>query len=203
MQPVMAIVEGRRNADLIEACKRLGYLSPSMSICDPTYGLGRFWTDWNPPALIASDLLPERSPGGKSIDFTCMPYGDESFDAVVFDPPYKLNGTGGSHPSDAAYGVADTMSATDRHHLIYAGISECARVLKPEGFLLVKCQDQVSGGKVRWQTREFSEQMEDSGCALIDMLHLPSYRPQPVGRRQIHARRNYSTLLVGRKIAQR
>lgn len=72
-------------------------------------------------------------------------------------------------------------------------------VLKPGGMLLVKCQDQVCSGKVRWQTIEFAGHAVELGSRLVDQLHLPSYRPQPAGRRQIHARRNYSTLLVLRK----
>jgi len=199
MDPVMAILNGKTNADLMVACKQLGYLADGWVVCDPTYGLGRFWGKWKPSGLVGSDLMIDRSPCGRSIDFTDMPYPDEAFDAVVFDPPYKLNGTGGSHPSDESYGVNDRLGIESRHCLIYAGISESTRVLKPKGYLLVKCQDQVSSGSVQWQTRLFSDRMESEGCSLIDMLHLPSYRPQPLGRRQLHARRNYSTLLVGQK----
>ena len=197
--PVLAIATAKNNAELMVQCRQLGYLADGWSILDPTYGLGRFWSQWLPNGLLGTDLNPAKSMTGESVDFTAMSWPDASFDAVVFDPPYKLNGTGGSHPSDAGYGVADSTSWQDRHDLIRRGITECVRVLRPRGWLLVKCQDQVCSGHVRWQTVEFAEHARTVGCDLVDMLHLRSYRAQPEGRRQVHARRNYSTLLVLRR----
>lgn len=201
---VMAISTARNNGELIEECVKLGYLTDDMVTLDPTYGLGRFWTRWRPAALEASDLDPDKSPIGRSIDFTNLPWSDNEFDAVVFDPPYKLNGTStgtGGASCDADYGVSQYQSWQDRMRLCIDGITECHRVLKPGGHLLVKCQDQVCSGHVRWQTIEFAGHAVELGSRLVDQLHLPSYRPQPAGRRQIHARRNYSTLLVLQKDA--
>lgn len=188
------------NADLIADCAALGYLTLDGRTLDPTYGRGRFWTKWRPDHLVACDIDPALSPIGRSVDFTHLPFADGTFRAVTFDPPYKLNGTGGSHPSDAAYGVATRgISWQERHRLIAAGIDECVRVLEPNGVLLIKCQDQVCSGWVRWQHRDFAEHAEQAGCKWIDMLQLAGHHPQPPGRRQVHARRNYSTLLVLRK----
>lgn len=99
---------------------------------------------------------------------------------------------------DERYGVDAYASREDRHDLIRAGMKECTRVLAPGGSLLVKCQDQVNGGRVRWQTIEFANYGVELGLELVDMLHMLGGRPQPPGRRQEHARRNYSTLLVFR-----
>jgi hypothetical protein len=200
--PVMAIGAWRNNAELIADCVRLGYVAGR--VLDPTYGLGRFWTVYRPDDLVATDLDQAKSPTGAPVDFTLMPWSDEWFDTVVFDPPYKLNGTStgrGGATCDADYGVTEYGSVDARHDMIRRGIAECVRVLRVGGHLLVKCQDQVNGGKVRWQTREFADHAEQLGCRLVDALHLPSYRPQPPGRRQQHARRNYSTLLVLRRVA--
>jgi len=198
---------------------------------DPTYGsAGGFWRRWRPDHLVACDADPAKSPIGYPVDFTELHWPDRCFDAVVLDPPYKLNGTGGSHASDARYGVATSgTSWKSRHALINAGIAECARVLAPGGTLLVKCMDQVCGGAVRFQTREFADTAERAGCTLVDQLHLPGWRPQPEWQKcrrcwgtghervrvhptctscagagwfrphQEHAHRNYSTLLVCRK----
>ena len=57
----------------------------------------------------------------------------------------------------------------------------------------------MRAARLHWQTIEFAGHAVELGSRLVDQLHLPSYRPQPAGRRQIHARRNYSTLLVLRK----
>lgn len=185
----------RDNADVIAAAAQLNYLPGR--VLDVTYGKGRFWRKWRPEDLTACDLDPERSPYGSSVDFTDLPFDDDSFDTVVMDPPYKLNGTASEVTTmDADYGTTEAASWQDRMALIEAGIRECARV--SSGWLLVKCQDQVCSGKVRWQTRTFADVAEACGFRLVDQLHLPSYRPQPAGRRQIHSRRNYSTLLVCR-----
>lgn len=190
----------KNNAQLIrDGVVPLGYLSTKMKVLDPTYGLGRFWSLWRPKDLTACDIDPSKSPIGHAVDFTCMPFDDATFDAVVFDPPYKLNGTGGSVASDGAYGVADRATWHERHSLIKAGIGECQRVCAPGGYVLVKCMDQVCSGQVRWQTDEFSSHAQTLGMRKVDRFDLLSSRPQPPGRRQVHARRNYSTLLVFQK----
>ncbi len=193
--PVLAAGDWSTNADLIADVHRLGYLNDDDVVLDPTYGLGRFWQRWRPPFLMACDLNIDRSPMVQSVDFTDLPFDDREFDAVVFDPPYKLNGTP-SGKMDEDYGVDEVTRWQDRHTLIRRGIAEAFRVLKPGGHLLVKCQDQVCSGAVRWQTREFADYAESLGLRLVDRFDIESYRPQPDGRRQVHARRNTSTLLV-------
>ena len=196
---VLAISDATTNAELVEQCARLGYLRADDLTLDATYGLGRFWTLWQPGRLIACDLDPTRARTAVA-DFTRLPFPDGTFDAVVFDPPYKLNGAShgrGPASCDADYGVGGpAVRWQDRMQLCRDGIAEGSRVLRPGGTLLVKCQDQVVSGAVRWQTHDFAAHAAAHGCRLVDQLHLRSYRPQPAGRRQVHARRNYSTLLI-------
>jgi hypothetical protein len=201
----MAMTDARTNAELIVQCRDLGYLHADWSTLDPTYGYGKFWTLWRPHSLTGSDINPAKSPIGWPIDFTKLELSRlistmAPYDAVVFDPPYKLNGTStgkGPAASDESYGVAGAQVRwQDRHQLIRDGITSCVRVLRPGGMLLVKCQDQVCSGQKRWQTREFADHAESLGCRLVDMLHLPGGRKQPPGRRQLHALQNFSTMLV-------
>lgn len=192
--PVMAIHAWRSNAELIADCARLGYLREEWLTLEPTYGNGTFWKLWRPTRLIGCDIDPAKSPDGRSIDFTKLPWPDRYFDAVVFDPPYKLNGTP-THEVDARYGVDVVDTRDGRMKLIFDGVRECARVLG-DGYLLVKCQDQVNGGKVRWQTLKIPAVAQECGLGLVDRLDILKYRAQPNGVRQVHARRNSSTLLV-------
>jgi hypothetical protein len=202
MTDVMAIGSWRNNAEMIADMPKLGYLNERWITLDPTYGRGKFWTKWRPTNLTTSDLDPA-SPAEHHWDFTDTGQPSDAYDAVVFDPPYKLNGTStgkGSSAMDAGYGVAgDYMPWQAKHDLIRDGISECVRVLRPRHLLLLKCMDQVCSGDVRWQTDEFTRHTESLGCAKVDEFHIPSHRAQPAGRRQVHARRNYSTLLIFRK----
>lgn len=195
---VRAFGERTTNAQLMLDCHRLGYIREEDAVLDPTYGLGRFWKDWKPPYLIGTDIDEKRTmPGLTPMDFTRLRCGDQAFDVVVFDPPYKLNGTpnkGGPANSDDDYGVGESANWKARMSLCRRGLRECARVANR--MLLVKCQDQVCSGKIRWQTFEFTRVAEACGFELIDMLMVQGWRPQPAGRTQRHAARDYSTLLV-------
>jgi hypothetical protein len=53
---------------------------------------------------------------------------------------------------------------------------------------------------MRFQTIEMASHAATVGLRLVDRFDLLGHiRPQPPGRRQVHARSNYSTLLVFRK----
>lgn len=199
---VMAATQWPTNGHMIADVARLGYLRAEWLTLDPTYGLGRWWTVWRPDKLEISDLHTV----DPFVDFRDLPCPDGTYEAVAFDPPYKLNGTP-TATVDGQYGVDKVASRSDRTQLILDGIKECSRVLAPNGTLLVKCQDQVNGGKVRWQSIEFASYAMSLGLVLVDQLvYLNTPRPQPPRSRldgvesvQQHARRNYSTLLIFEK----
>lgn len=175
---VRAFGTRRTNADLVADLATLQYLRPEWTTLDPTYGEGRWWTLWRPDHLITSDL---HVPGATwAWDFTALPCRDRGVDAVVFDPPYKLNGTpsgGGPAASDAAYGVGRKATAAQRLALMDAGLAECARVAVHR--LVVKCQDQVNSGHKVWQTHRMCAVAYAHGWVLDDMLHVQGYREQP------------------------
>ena len=79
---------------------------------------------------------------------------------------------------------------------MFGGIRECARVTGR--LLLVKCMIQVASGRKWFQPRlcaEFAER--ECGLVQIDEFHmLTGGREQPAGRRQLHSRGNFSTLVV-------
>lgn len=198
---VLVMGDRRTNAEAIRDCFALGYLRADDLILDATYGLGRFWTLVPDVPIIAADLYVRgEARTGAPIhpwDFTDTGQHDRTYDAVVFDPPYKLNGTStgkGAASCDESYGVHMPATWRERHDLIRSGITECARISRRT--LLIKCQDQVCSGRKRWQTREFADHAEAQGFRLADQLHVSGFRPQPPGRRQVHAQQDYSTLLV-------
>ena len=181
------------NGHLIRDVADLGYVGDY--VLDVTYGLGNFWTQWMPLVLLGVDANPEKSMTGESVDFTSLPFGDGEWDTVVFDPPYKLNGT--PDPDvDERYGVEVPTRWQDRMSLMLAGLAECCRVASST--VLAKCQDQVCSGKVRWQTLEFEAEARISGFRQVDRFDLlGTTRPQPMdGRRQRRAHGRPSTLLV-------
>lgn len=195
---VVACAEWPNNGHLIADLARLGYLRAEERVLDVTYGYGVWWSEWRPPRLTAHDADPEKAPDGP-LDFRSLPYPRGMFDVVAFDPPYKLNGTPDPTPggTDERFGVDEAATVAERMALIFDGLTEAARVAKRRGLLLVKCQDQVVSGAVRWQTDEITAHADDLGFDKVDRFDLlGGGRPQPSGRRQVHAHGRPSTLLV-------
>lgn len=175
------------NGHMLADVARLGYFDGS--VLDATYGEGTFWNEWRPEALTTNDLY---KPADFAYDYTALPWAAESFDAVVFDPPYKLTGTPRSGQKDERYGTEKPMKMAERRADIVVGALCCFRVARER--LLVKCQDQVACGQMQWQTRWVTDAIEAAGGRLADRFDY-LYAPQPQ-RSQVHARSNYSTLLV-------
>lgn len=192
----------KNNAQAIADCVTMGYLAHDSLVADVTYGEGGFWKLWKPSELtfFATDLDEAKSPDGASVDFRDLPYVTGHMDVVVFDPPYKLNGTStAGSPSDERYGVDQKASVLERHGLMLDGLTECLRVTKPGGLVFAKCQDQVCAGRMQWQSHMMALHGGMQGADLHDSLMVMSYRPQPEGRTQKHIRRDYSTLLIFKK----
>jgi SAM-dependent methyltransferase len=76
------------------------------------------------PIVIAPDIVG---------DFTALPFADESFSLVVFDPPHvQRNEALGA--VTRRYGVLNG----DWRQMLREGFAECLRVLKPNGVLVFK-----------------------------------------------------------------
>jgi hypothetical protein len=146
-------------------------------------------------APIAPDLSQNAKPLRRALS-GCTSWPSASFDAVVFDPPYKLAGTPASPGMDSAYGTTEYRTRGEMISALVGGIAEGSRLTRR--WLLVKAQDQVSSGQVRWLTQVVTDTARALELRQVDSFHLRGGRPQPEGRRQVHSRRNYSTLLVFR-----
>jgi hypothetical protein len=198
------------NAHLIGTVHALGYLTDDQVIVDPTYGRGNWWKQWRPPNLIAHDLRLD------GVDFRQLPEATGSVDAVAFDPPYIAQG--GRDTSTLAKGTHDDFDRRrpdflDRYGLdtvpttpegitamAAAGITEFRRVLRPNGVLLIKAMNYVTGGRYRTQAYDILSAAILRGFRLVDeLIHLRRPGPQPRHARQLTARRNYSLLFVLRR----
>lgn len=192
---VLAAHNWHTNAELIADVARLGYLKKSDVTLDPTYGRGNWWTKWRPDQLVEHDV------GLDGVLFTDLPEDDDTFDAVAFDPPYVSTGgrdTTGMPEFFDRYGMTNApRTPAGVQELINKGLDEIARVVKPKGKVLVKCANYISSGKLWTGTYYTQQHAFGLGWKLVDLFeHIGSPRPQPSGRRQVHARRNLSTLLV-------
>ena len=212
---VYAATAWETNAQMIADVARLGYLKDTDRILDPTYGRGGWWRVWKPgPGAVVGRTptsiwflavgLGAFPPAREAWDFRHMGYRDEQFDAVTFDPPYVATGgreTSGIKGMNDAYGMTEAPATPQGvQDDINAGLAECYRVVKKGGIVLVKCQDYVSSGKLFPGTHHTLTHAYALGFQLVDRFeHLSGPRPQPERDRQVHARRNLSTLLILRR----
>lgn len=172
MMDVLAAYAWTTNAAMIADVARLGYLDGQ--VLDATYGDGNFWTDWKPETLITNDL---HKPADLKEDYRAFSFDDSTVDAVVFDPPYRLSGRRDQGQFDQAYGLCEYRGNDEITADLCAGAVECFRVARK--FLLIKCMDQVNGGRVRWQTDFLTEAIVRKGGRKVDRFDfLKPPRPQ-------------------------
>lgn len=118
---------------------------PAMNklILDACCGSRMFWFDKTNPQVLFADIRTETHTlcDGRQlniapdieIDFTQMPFEDNTFQIVVMDPPH-MKKLGKNTWMAQKYGVLLPSWETD----IRAGTNECMRVLKPGGTFIFK-----------------------------------------------------------------
>lgn len=116
-------------------------------ILDPCCGSKMFWFDRNNPDVIFSDnrTLDTTLCDGRTlviepdmiIDFRDMPFDNDTFNLVVFDPPHLIH-AGKNSWLAKKYGVLPP----DWKSYIKAGFDECMRVLKPGHVLIMKWNEE-------------------------------------------------------------
>ena len=193
---VLAAKAWETNADLIAEVATLYYSGGPL--LDTTYGLGGWWSKWQPEELVAHDIDPTK---GDGVSYHNLPHDDGSFSTIAFDPPYVARSSNEGTLSEdyhERYGRKAGTSPAGIQEDIDSGLSECARVLARKGFLWVKCQDYITSGKLVPGTHNTIVTALECNLKCVDRFeHIATNpRPQPPGRRQVHARRNLSTLLV-------
>lgn len=210
------------NAELFAQILALHVPAGSL-VADVTYGLGAFWK--KVPAdtyrVLASDIALKpglRAPPGFTltgdIDCRALPHTAASLDALVLDPPYmegfyreraeQLAGSGTHTSFQHAYssGTATTIEGARWHEAVVAmyakSCQEAMRVLRPGGVLIVKCQDEVSGGKQHLSHVEIITGCESLRFYCTDLFVLTRTNRPGVSRVEtpVHARKNHSYFLV-------
>lgn len=185
------------------------YVEDGAKVADVTYGKGVFWrnVDTSKYDFHPSDLKT-------GVDARDLPYDDNSFDAVVLDPPYmeglfrkstsELAGSG-SHASFREYysNSSETKDKEIKYHDkvldLYLSITrEVVRVLKDKGRFIVKCQDEVSANRQKLTHVELLYAFEFFGFYCEDVFVVCRNNKPMVSRikKQQHARKSHSYFLV-------
>jgi hypothetical protein len=215
------------NAELFAQVLAL-HVPPGSLVADVTYGLGAFWKKVTPGTyrVLASDIALKpglAAPPGftlqDGVDCRALPHAPASLDALVLDPPYMegmyrrevdhMAGSGSHAAFRRAYSAATaTASVADAPRWHDAGVDlyaragrEAARVLRPGGAFIVKCQDEVSANTQRLTHVELITGYESLGFYCKDLFVLVRANSPAVSRlkTQVHARKNHSYFLVFEK----
>lgn len=118
-------------------------------VLDACCGSRMFYFDRENPDVIFSDNREVETTlcDGRSLlikpdvqmDFRSMPYSDNTFKVVVFDPPHLIHAGTGSWLA-SKYGILPR----DWSEYLKQGFDECMRVLEPDGLLIFKWnEDQI------------------------------------------------------------
>lgn len=119
-------------------------------ILDVTCGSRSIWFNKNHPAAVYCDIRKAEYKGiwkntsaesertcvidpDIQCDFTDLPFQDDSFSLVIFDPPHLIQ-IGENAWMAKKYG----RLMPDWEGMIHDGFTECMRVLKPDGVLIFK-----------------------------------------------------------------
>ncbi len=116
-------------------------------VLDATCGGRMMWFDKQNPRALYVDrrtVDPIRVGNGRNsrdfsvapdivADFTNLPFPDESFYLVVFDPPHLIRAG-----DDSYMAVKYGKLGGDWREVLKAGFAECMRVLRPGGTLIFK-----------------------------------------------------------------
>jgi len=180
------------------------YVAEGSTVADVTYGKGVFWRKVPEGAynLLATDLKSR-------VDATALHYEPETIDCVVFDPPY-MHTPGGSahkgHQNYEDYYRNNAINSTKKYHeavldLYFRAAKEAHRVLRKEGFYIVKCGDEVCANQQRLTHVELINELATYGFVVEDLFVLVRNNRPGVSRvlQQAHARKNHSFFIVFRK----
>jgi hypothetical protein len=195
------------NAEIFPEILQL-HVPEGARIADVTFGGGVFWRNVD---LSRYELLPSDIANG--IDCRSLPYSDASLDAVVLDPPYMegLLRSNTEHKAGGGrfaafreyYSNGDEKSHGPKWHaavsdLYFKAGAEACRVLKENGVVIVKCQDEVSANR-QWLTHvEIINHYEQLGFYTKDLFVVVRQNKAGITRlkKQVHARKNHSYFLV-------
>jgi len=173
--------------------------------CDPTYSKGGFYKkNIIKSPMYKFDLYPQ-SEDVKKANSENLPLGDESLDSIIFDPPFVVSkGPSLKKKKKGSNIISSRFSSYETIPLLWEyyskSLKEFYRILKPDGILIFKCQDTVSGGKNYFSHNYVMNKALEYGFYPKDFFVLLA-KNRIIGKmkKQQHARKYHSYFWVFKK----
>ncbi|HEY0404562.1 MAG TPA: DNA methyltransferase [Pyrinomonadaceae bacterium] len=198
----------RGNAEVFPQVLAL-HVPEGSTVADVTWGKGVFWkhVPEDKYTVLPTDLKT-------GVDCRNLTYEDSSIDCVVLDPPYMeglfrrskdhLAGAGSHAAFRQHYSNGDaTGEDAPKWHaavldLYFKAGREARRVLRENGILIVKCQDEVSANRQHLTHVEIINEYQRIGFYTKDLFVVVRHNRPGISRlkKQAHARKNHSYFLV-------
>jgi len=186
---IQVLHPGKNSSEVIHDIFAM-HISPPCSVLDLTFGLGGFWKwGWRSAGvdLTVNDQYSQPKSPGLTImrhDFTSVPIPDNSFDVVVFDPPFTANGPQrGTDRHQDRYGatrdlVGAPQNMKDVHRLMELGTSTATRLARRA--VIIKTQDVIESDRY-WDSEEVlcSSLKSANSRAEDNIRYLNARQPQP------------------------
>lgn len=145
------------------------------TILDCTFGLGTIWNgcNYSPDCRLDLRYLPGLSMSG---DFMRLPFQDESWEVIIFDPPHLPVAAASVNSSGLwriRYGITDDCEERKADNVIAyfePFLAEAKRVLKLGGVVLAKIADLVHNHRYQWQQVGFVNACRAVGLTACDMM---------------------------------
>jgi len=160
-----------RDQDALRALLTL-HAPPNPRILDVTYNRGRMWQGlgYCPHRSDRDVLLLEQGITDTAADCRVLPFADESFDVVVFDPPHQSDGGTNALGGDWGQRYGTAAFDGDPSDLFEPFLSEARRVLVSDtGMVLAKIADQVHS-VYRWQHVDLIVAGRSAGFTPCDLV---------------------------------
>ena len=191
------------DADLLEKLLSFYPRRIPKQILDATVNGGRFWRGSSRP-VIGLDIDLSHEPAIVA-DNSKMPFRDNAFDVVVYDPPHIPNqGKDKSKDFNTRFGLGLRSPKEKGYtfsHTYPPFVEEAYRILRPEGVLLCKITDYIHHHRYQWAHVELIQASQGVGFKACDCIVKVRKGPiiDPKWKTAHHTRRQHCYWLVFRK----
>jgi hypothetical protein len=173
---------------------------------DCTYSKGNFWKDL-PSPINKSDLYPVNETVIEA-NSENLPFGDNTMKSIMYDPPFVVAGKSYRDNKEGSSIIAKRFEGYTTYNDLkvnyFNTLKELYRICDKGGFVVMKCQDTVSGGKNHFTHCLIMNMATEIGFYPRDMFILTSnVRINSFGTKwtkQEHARKYHSYFWVFEKV---